>query len=182
MILGCRPHSVPGGGTITLDDPRCHTWIENTVDAVLPGIGLVGQDLLFILGFLLIFILVPWLFFAAARLTFRLTSNAFSTVLGGDTRACAIERAEVAEREVRRLSERISELLEERTLLNGVVAKSSASNKGDTSRFHKLRNLIVHELHPDGQANLSQIERLIRAELFKALWPAIQRIESREGD
>ncbi len=180
MAPDCRVHHVPGGGTWQLNDPRCHPSIANTAHIAAHGGGvplLIGS-----MSILLNILLIFGLFSFSVHAALRHTMSALSARLRGRGRASAIERAEVAEREVRRLSERISELLEERTLLNGVVAKSSASNKGDSGRFHKLRNLIVHELHPDGQANLSQIERLIRAELFKALWPAIQRIESREGD
>jgi hypothetical protein len=45
----------------------------------------------------------------------------------------------------------------------------------DYNRFDALRRLIAKDLHPDF-CNGGDIEKLIRAECFKKLWPEIQRL------
>jgi hypothetical protein len=47
-------------------------------------------------------------------------------------------------------------------------------SKGD-DRFNVLRHLIAKELHPDFCAG-GNIEKLLRAECFKKLWPQIDRL------
>ena len=48
-------------------------------------------------------------------------------------------------------------------------------------RFDALRRLVARELHPDFCDN-GGIEKLIRAEFFKRLWPEIERLsEHREA-
>ncbi len=42
-------------------------------------------------------------------------------------------------------------------------------------RFEALRRLVARELHPD-HCTSSDIEKLIRAEFFKRLWPEIERL------
>ncbi len=46
---------------------------------------------------------------------------------------------------------------------------------GDGSRFGRLRRLIATEFHPD-HAKHEGIEKLVRAEIFKTLWPKIEQI------
>ena len=44
-------------------------------------------------------------------------------------------------------------------------------------RFTRLRNIVVKALHPDyGEG--SHEERLMRGEIFKRVWPEIERIEN----
>jgi hypothetical protein len=43
-------------------------------------------------------------------------------------------------------------------------------------RFQQLRTLLARELHPD-HTKSEGIERIIRTELFKGLWPQVQKIE-----
>ena len=45
-------------------------------------------------------------------------------------------------------------------------------------RFDALRRLVARELHPDFCDN-DGIEKLIRAEFFKRLWPEIERLVER---
>jgi hypothetical protein len=45
-------------------------------------------------------------------------------------------------------------------------------------RFDALRRLVAKELHPDF-CNGSELEKLIRAEFFKKLWPEIERLAER---
>ena len=46
------------------------------------------------------------------------------------------------------------------------------------SQFRRLRALIVRELHPD-HAPADSIDRAVRAEIFKVIWPKIEAITSR---
>ena len=46
-------------------------------------------------------------------------------------------------------------------------------------RFDKLRRIVAKELHPDFCAG-GEIEKLIRAEFFKKLWPEIERLAEQE--
>ena len=52
-------------------------------------------------------------------------------------------------------------------------------SKGDDSRFDALRRLIAKELHPDFCTG-GQLEKLLRQECFKRLWPEIERIAEQE--
>jgi hypothetical protein len=45
-------------------------------------------------------------------------------------------------------------------------------------RFEALRRIVVKELHPDA-CNAGQLEKLIRAECFKKVWPEIERLVER---
>ncbi len=45
-------------------------------------------------------------------------------------------------------------------------------------RFDMLRRLIAKELHPDFCTG-GDLEKLLRAECFKRLWPEIERIAGR---
>jgi septal ring factor EnvC (AmiA/AmiB activator) len=58
--------------------------------------------------------------------------------------------------------------------LNAQVRKMQASAPED-SRFRKLRALIVKELHPD-HAPAGSVDRVLRGEAFKALWPKVETI------
>jgi septal ring factor EnvC (AmiA/AmiB activator) len=58
--------------------------------------------------------------------------------------------------------------------LNAQVWNMQASAPED-SRFRKLRALIVKELHPD-HAPAGSVDRVLRSEVFKALWPKIEAI------
>lgn len=44
-------------------------------------------------------------------------------------------------------------------------------------QFARLKKLVVRELHPDGKPDAGVIERTVRSELFKRLWPEIEKIE-----
>jgi hypothetical protein len=43
-------------------------------------------------------------------------------------------------------------------------------------RFRQLRTLLARELHPD-LTGTDGMERKIRAELFKSLWPQVEEID-----
>jgi hypothetical protein len=43
-------------------------------------------------------------------------------------------------------------------------------------RFDRLKRLIAREFHPD-QGAATGIEKQIRAEIFKTVWPRIEDIE-----
>ena len=45
-------------------------------------------------------------------------------------------------------------------------------------RFNKLRRLVAKELHPDF-CTLESLEKLLRAECFKRLWPQIEQLAER---
>ena len=45
-------------------------------------------------------------------------------------------------------------------------------------RFDALRRLVARELHPDFCTS-GGIEKMIRAEFFKRLWPEIERLVER---
>lgn len=49
------------------------------------------------------------------------------------------------------------------------------SSSEHDERFDMLRRLVAKELHPDF-CDGSQLEKMVRAELFKRLWPEIERI------
>jgi hypothetical protein len=44
-------------------------------------------------------------------------------------------------------------------------------------RFASLRALVIKTLHPDKSPLSSPLEKTIRAELFKVIWPEILKIE-----
>lgn len=44
----------------------------------------------------------------------------------------------------------------------------------DGGKFDRLRRLLARELHPDHCSG--EIEKAVRAELFKRLWPEVERI------
>lgn len=46
----------------------------------------------------------------------------------------------------------------------------------DASRFRRLRALIATEFHPD-HVKAEGMEKIIRAEIFKVLWPKVQEID-----
>ena len=48
------------------------------------------------------------------------------------------------------------------------------------SRYDALRRLIARELHPD-HCTGGEIEKLVRAEFFKSLWPEIEQLAERAG-
>ena len=48
------------------------------------------------------------------------------------------------------------------------------------SRYDALRRLIARELHPD-HCSGGEIEKLVRAEFFKSLWPEIEQLAERAG-
>jgi hypothetical protein len=56
-------------------------------------------------------------------------------------------------------------------------AELSRRTKGD-DRFDALRRLIAKELHPDFCTG-GQLEKLMRQECFKKLWPEIERLADR---
>lgn len=53
-------------------------------------------------------------------------------------------------------------------------ARALAAESGIDGKFLSLRRLLAHELHPDHSQDES--ERIMRAEIFKRLWPEIERI------
>ena len=58
---------------------------------------------------------------------------------------------------------------------NDLAAAQQAQFPPD-HRFKQLRALLARELHPDHSQTVG-IERVIRSELFKVLWPKIEEIE-----
>jgi uncharacterized small protein (DUF1192 family) len=50
---------------------------------------------------------------------------------------------------------------------------------GGQDRFEALRRIVVKELHPDA-CNGGQLEKLIRAECFKRVWPEIERLATQK--
>ena len=57
----------------------------------------------------------------------------------------------------------------------------AASQSGRTDkRFDQLRRLLAHEFHPD-HAQTEGIEKIVRAEIFKGLWPRIEEIARSEA-
>ena len=54
-------------------------------------------------------------------------------------------------------------------------AKIADVSPGRDRRFDELRRVLARELHPD-HAEADGIEKLVRAEIFKTLWPQIERI------
>jgi hypothetical protein len=53
---------------------------------------------------------------------------------------------------------------------------SGPQSMGPDGQFKRLRALLASELHPD-HARTDGIERLVRGEIFKSLWPKVQDIE-----
>jgi hypothetical protein len=56
------------------------------------------------------------------------------------------------------------------------VSKGRSGAPATDHRFRQLRALLAKELHPD-HVKTEGIESLVRAELFKALWPHVEEIE-----
>jgi hypothetical protein len=55
------------------------------------------------------------------------------------------------------------------------LAKHQFAQSLPDDRFQRLHALLARELHPD-HSKTEGIERIIRTELFKTLWPQIERI------
>ena len=99
----------------------------------------------------------------------------------------ATSRAIEAEAEVKRLAAQVKQL--EDQLQAARAAASAAENRAAAAgarnagpqeaggSFAKLKALVIRELHPDGNPQAGALERTMRAELFKSLWPAIERLE-----
>ena len=82
-------------------------------------------------------------------------------------------RAEAAAAEITRLSAIVQQQAGQIEQLNEVV--KAAPSIEDGSQFRRLRALIVKELHPD-YAAADSVDRAIRSEVFKAIWPKIEAI------
>jgi phage terminase Nu1 subunit (DNA packaging protein) len=59
------------------------------------------------------------------------------------------------------------------------LATSGNAERDRDKRLDALRRLIAKELHPD-QCAAQGIERVLRAELFKLIWPKVEEL-SRQG-
>jgi hypothetical protein len=95
------------------------------------------------------------------------------------------------EKQVRALNARISRLREagKTIIAQREEWKTRALNAESTLRCHQvtgddrfdtLRRLVARELHPDHCMG-GEIEKVVRAEFFKRLWPEIERISGRRG-
>ncbi len=62
-----------------------------------------------------------------------------------------------------------------RALQEGAAAPSASTDRG---HFRQLKALIVKELHPD-HAPADSVDRALRTEVFKLLWPKIEAITDR---
>jgi hypothetical protein len=58
------------------------------------------------------------------------------------------------------------------------LVKHLPTQSASGDRLRQLRAVLARELHPD-HIKTEGIERLIRAEMFKTLWPCIEEIERR---
>jgi hypothetical protein len=58
------------------------------------------------------------------------------------------------------------------------MARERDRQASGQDRFDALRRIVVKELHPDS-CNGGQLEKLMRQECFKLLWPEIERIADR---
>jgi hypothetical protein len=88
-----------------------------------------------------------------------------------------VDRSAAAARQQQMETERLGELvanLQDRVRALQTDPEGDGPGGHDPS-FRKLRALIVKELHPD-HAPADSIERTIRAEVFKALWPKVEAI------
>ena len=87
---------------------------------------------------------------------------------------------------IKQLAGACENLIQERDFWK-VKAESARSNKGpqhqaarEDKRIEALRRLLARELHPD-KAKSSTEEAALRAEIFKQLWPEIDRIAKRQS-
>lgn len=71
--------------------------------------------------------------------------------------------------------ERMAALVEEQAARFQSMRAQSGSTSRDDTHFRRLRALIIRELHPDHAAPDS-IDRALRSEVFKAIWPKIEAI------
>lgn len=84
--------------------------------------------------------------------------------------ASALRDVEQWKAKAGRAEARIRDLEEER------AARECSGSIGGEDRYRKLRSLLAREFHPD--YNKSEgIEKIIRTEIFKEIWPKIQSIE-----
>ncbi|CAH2606299.1 conserved protein of unknown function (plasmid) [Rhodovastum atsumiense] len=60
--------------------------------------------------------------------------------------------------------------------LESAHAESIKTDSGDRSQYRRLRSLIATEFHPD-HIKVEGIEKIVRTEIFKAIWPKVQDIE-----
>ena len=59
-----------------------------------------------------------------------------------------------------------------------LAAQLASHQETRDDRFDALRRLVARELHPDHCAG-GDIEKTVRAEFFKKLWPEIERLAER---
>jgi uncharacterized protein YhaN len=93
--------------------------------------------------------------------------------------ASLMERVRISELEADRLRLRGREALRQRDWADAraiaAEAKIAEATAGKDPRFDELRRLLAREFHPD-HAKADGIEKVVRAEIFKTLWPQIERI------
>ena len=61
------------------------------------------------------------------------------------------------------------------------MARERDRQASGQDRFDALRRIVVKELHPDA-CNGGQLEKLMRQECFKKLWPEIERLAERRAE
>jgi hypothetical protein len=90
-----------------------------------------------------------------------------------------MDRVSVLEIEANRLRLRGTEALPQRdwAKARAIAAEAKIAEAGawKDPRFDEWRRLLAREVHPD-HAKADGIEKVVRAEIFKTLWPQIERI------
>jgi hypothetical protein len=102
-----------------------------------------------------------------------LSSNEYSDPRVEEALQNWMTRALSAEIDRRRLQDQLLQLRAEMARFQGATPDSGAED-----RYLALRRLIAKEFHPDFSQALGQ-EKTIRAEIFKQVWPKIEKIEAR---
>jgi hypothetical protein len=54
---------------------------------------------------------------------------------------------------------------------------SANTTSGKDARYAKLRALLIRELHPDSCPESNKLEKIVKSELFKLIWPQIEAID-----
>jgi len=67
-------------------------------------------------------------------------------------------------------------------MVGTAIDMQSNNNSGNTTsgkdaRYAKLRALMIRELHPDSCPESNKLEKIVKSELFKLIWPQIEAID-----
>jgi len=139
-------------------------------------------NVLFVVTTLAIIVAACWAFAEATSPIARTSKPRSSRPRSEKDRLRAALQAAVAEQAgLRRDRDKWQQTAEASALrvreLEAVASRFAPAGPNDPSHFRRLRALIATEFHPD-HVKTEGIDRFVRQEIFKSLWPKVQQIEA----